>query len=267
MKEAKDILSEILSERTAVNPHYSLRAFARDLGVSPQQLSNVINGRRGLGPVMAEKVVQRLGLDKGQKDLFLESLRAKFSKSKIQRKISKTKIKSIESSASTRDLEMDLFKIISNWHHLTLVELIKITKPKNHTIPCFSQRLGIPESEVKFSLERLERLGLISKSAKGWKANQDTVIADKEISTESIRNFHRQVLEKAIHALSFQTSEERYGSSSTIAIKVKDLARARKMIQQFRLEFDEALSNEKEGDEVYGLSLQFFKLTNPVSGD
>lgn len=267
MREAKDILSEILSERVAANPSYSLRAFARDLGVSPQQLSNVMNGHRGLGPEMAQKVIQKLGLEKSQKDLFLESLRAKFSKSKIQRKISKTKIKSMEAITSTKNLEMDLFKIISNWHHFTLVELIKITKTKDHTLAWFSKRLGVPETEVKYSLERLERLGLISKGPKGWRANQDVVIADKEISTESVRNFHRQVLEKAMMALSFQTSEERYGSSSTMPIKVKDLVRAREMIQKFRIEFDEALSDPHGGEEVYALSFQFFKLTNTVIGD
>lgn len=267
MKEAKDILSEILSERTTANPRYSLRAFARDLGISPQQLSNVMNGRRGLGREMALKVTSRLGLSSSQKDLFLESLRAKFSKSKIQRKIAKTKMKSIEASSSTKNLEMDLFKIISNWHHLTLIELIKITRPKDQTLSWFSKRLGISEAEVKYSLERLERLELISRSKKGWSANQDVVIADKEISVESVRNFHRQVLEKAILALSFQNSEERYGSSSTLPIKVKDLPKAREMIQKFRLEFDETLSDPNQGDEVYALSFQFFKLTNTIAGD
>ncbi len=264
MKEAKHILAEILSERSTANPSYSLRAFARDLQVSPQQLSNVMNGHRGLGPVMAEKVVQRLGLDRNQKDLFLESLKAKFSKSKIQRKISKSKMKSIETLTTTKNLEMDLFKIISNWHHLTLVELIKITKTKSHTLSWFSKRLGIPEQEVKFSLERLERLNLITKVSKGWQAIQDVVIADKDISTDSVKNFHKQVLEKAMTALSFQNINERYGSSSTIPIKVKDLDLAKKMIQKFRIDFDEALSDTEDGEEVYGLSFQFFKLTNSI---
>lgn len=89
-------------------------------------------------------------------------------------------------------------------------------------------------------------------------------MADKEISTESVRNFHKQVLERAIQALAFQNSNERYGSSSTIPMRVKDLDVAKKMIQKFRLEFDEALSDDQNGEEVYGLSLQFFKLTNSI---
>jgi uncharacterized protein (TIGR02147 family) len=267
MKEAKDLLAEVLSERSAANPRYSLRAFARDLDVSPQQLSNVMNGRRGLGPELAEHVIQRLGLSGEERDFFLDSLRAKFSKSQLQRRIARTKINSIRASASTKDLELDLFKIISNWHHLALVELIKITPARRHTVSWFAKRLGVPESEIRFSLERLERLGLVSRTGKSWRANQDVVIADKGISTESVRNFHRQVLEKAIAALSFQTSAERYGSSSTVPVRVKDLDRAKSMIQKFRIDFDEALSAPDDGDEVYGLSFQFFKLTNTVSGD
>jgi uncharacterized protein (TIGR02147 family) len=267
MKEAKNILSEILSQRTATNASYSLRAFARDLGVSPQQLSNVINGRRGLGPSTAEKVVKRLGLDQTQKDFFLESLKAKFSKSKVQRVVSKSKLKSMMVDASTKNLEIEMFATISNWYHFTLLELIKISKNKKLTKSWFAKKLGIPESEVKLALGRLQRLELISKTESGWEVNQDVIIADRGISTEAIRNFHRQILEKAIGALAFQTHEERYGSSSTIPIKVKDLALAKEMIQKFRIDFDKAVTDSENGEEVYGLSLQFFRLTNQHTGD
>jgi uncharacterized protein (TIGR02147 family) len=227
------------------------------------QLSNVINGKRGLGPALAEKVAHRLSLPSHQKELFLESLKAKFSKSKIQRVVSQSKLHSLQNDGRSKSLELDLFKTISNWYHFTLLELIKITPIKNHSVSFFAKRLGIPSSEINLAFERLNRLELITKNKRGWEVNQDVVIADKGIPAESIRNFHRQVLEKAILALSFQNSEERYGSSSTIPIKIKDLPKAIKMIQNFRLELDRTLSDPKEGDEVFALSLQFFKLTNP----
>ncbi len=265
MKNAQHILSEILSERQAVNPAYSLRAFARDLGVSPQQLSNVMNGRRGLGPALAQEVVNQLDLDQNQKEWFLESLKAQFSRSKVQRVVSKSKLTSLKSTAATKNLELDLFKTISNWYHFTLIELIKLSKNKSRKIQWFSEKLGIPENEVNLALGRLQRLELISKTEMGWKVNQDVVIADKGMSTESIKNFHRQILEKAIQALAFQNSEERYGSSSSIPIKVKNVALAKKMLQKFRLEFDKAVTDPENGEEVYGLSLQFFRLTNPIN--
>ena len=229
MNDAVNILKETLSERQSVNAAYSLRAFARDLNLSPQQLSNVMKGYRGLGLASAERVAQALNLVEHQKLLFVESFRANFSNSKTQRAIAKAKLAEVKTTNETKSLQLDLFKAISGWHHMALIELIKIGKGKSTA--WFSNKLGIPENEVSLSLKRLERLELISKTEKGWVVNQDTVIADQGIPSDAIKNYHRQILEKSIQALAFQGGNERYGSSSTMPIKVKSVDRAKKLIQ------------------------------------
>jgi len=261
MKNAPQILREILSERSATNPRYSLRAFARDLDISPQQLSNVMNGQRGFSLEAANKVINKLNLLPHQRILFIESLKAKFSKSKTQRTMAKAKLKSFQTSIQTKNLELDLFKTISNWYHFSLIELIRISKKAQLTINAFSKKLDIPETEITLALKRLERLNLISKESSYWVVNQDIVIADAGISTEAVKSFHKQIIEKSIQAMSFQTSEERYGSSSTLPIKVKDLERAKKLIKDFRLAFDQEMTDAEDADEIYGLSIQFFRLT------
>jgi len=270
MKNARTILAETLSERTAVNPHYSLRAFARDLEISPQQLSNVINGRRGISPAASEKIAARLELTPHQKEVFCESLKAEFSVSKSQKIVAQAKLASLAKESTTKTLELDLFKAISNWHHMALIELIKISGKKlspnqSQRLNWLSQKLGVPENEVKLALRRLERLELVRKTPTGYAVNQDTVISDQGLSPESIRNYHRQILEKSLAALAFQTSDERYGSSSTLPVKVKNLARAKKLIQKFRVEFAKEISDHEDGEEIYALSLQFFRLTQPTT--
>jgi uncharacterized protein (TIGR02147 family) len=261
MKDARGLLNEILSERIASNARYSLRAFARDLEVSPQQLSNVMTGRRGLSAELAEKITAKLNLDAYEKSLFIESMKANFSRSKVQRSIARGKLQSLQAQSEIKNLEMDLFKAVSNWYHFALIELIKLASKKKNKVKWFAAKLGISENEALLALSRLERLELITKTENGWTHNQDVVIADRGIPTESVRNYHRQILEKATQALAFQTQEERYGSSSTIPIKVKSLPRAKKLIQDFRLAFDQEISDTENGEEVYGLSLQFFRLT------
>lgn len=266
MKEARDILREALSERSARNPSYSLRAFARDLGVSPQQLSNVINGRRGMGSELAERVAESLDLDAREKTQFTESLRARFSRSRSERAVALARIQGLQSQGRVKSLELDLFKAVSGWHHFALIELVKLSlHKKKRGTAWFAQKLGISEAETDRALGRLERLELISKTKTGWIANQDIVVADRGVPTESIRNFHRQLLEAASQALVFQTQEERYGSSSTLPVRVRSLERARKLIQEFRLKFDQEISDPEGGEEVYGLSLQFFRLTRPTT--
>ncbi len=263
MKNASEILSETLNERKAVNPAYSLRSFARDLGITPGQLSHVIQGYRGLGPKTAELVCKQLGLDAQTKEYFTESLKAKFSPSKTQRTISQAKLGELSSSQhlTTRNLEIDLFKTIAQWHHFTLLELIKISAKRKNLIPWFSAKLGISENEVRVSLDRLERLELISKTTTGYEANQDSIIAEQGVPAEAVRRFHQQILEKAVVALAFQTKEERYGISASMPIKVKNLPRAKKLLQKFRTDFAKEVSDHQDGEEIYGLSLQFFRLT------
>ena len=62
MQEAREILSDALNERISINPGYSLRAFARDLGISPQLLSNVINGKRGMSADLATRIAGKINL-------------------------------------------------------------------------------------------------------------------------------------------------------------------------------------------------------------
>jgi uncharacterized protein (TIGR02147 family) len=202
MNDAVNILKETLSERQTANAAYSLRAFARDLALSPQQLSNVMKGYRGLGLASAERVARALRLDEHQKILFVESFRANFSNSKTQRAIAKSKLASIKNTNETKSLQLDLFKAISGWHHMAMIELIKVSKGKSTV--WFATKLGIPENEASLSLRRLERLELISKVERGWIVNQDTVIADQGIPSDAIKNYHRQIWKNLFKRLLFK---------------------------------------------------------------
>lgn len=263
MKDASQILNEILSERKASNPSYSLRAFARDLGLSAPQLSNVMNGHRGLSPEAAETISSILSLDVRQKEIFTTSLKAKFSTRKAERVVAKAKLEDLNHESETKYLDLDLFKVISNWHHFALVELIKIARNQKNQIQWFTTKLEIPENEVRLALGRLERLQLIEKTTKGYRVSQETVIADQGLPTDAVRKFHRQLLEKSVQALAFQGPEARYGYSGIMPIKVKSVARAKKIIQKFRFDFAKEISDHEGGEEIYGLCLQFFRLTKP----
>lgn len=266
MKSPRELLQEALSERMASNPSYSMRAFARDIALSSQQLSNVLSGQRGISSEMAEKISKRLSMSSQQKDLFCWGAIAHHSRSPSQRAVAKAKLEHLSQSAlQTAYFDLDILKTISNWYHFAILELIKIKRPANQkTINCityFSSSLGIPETETELALARLERLGLISKSGKNWKLNQDVAVIDQGIPSEGVKTFHRQILEKATRALAFQNQEERYGYSWMMPVKVKNIHRAKKLIRKFKDEFSKELAEQHEGEEIYGVSVQYFKMS------
>lgn len=68
----RSLLKEAFSKRCASRPQYSLRAFARDVQLSPSFLSRIFNGKRELTTARAEVVAGLLGWEGEQKDLFVK---------------------------------------------------------------------------------------------------------------------------------------------------------------------------------------------------
>jgi transcriptional regulator with XRE-family HTH domain len=65
-KTAADYLISIFNERKDKNPRYSLRAFARSLGVSSGQLSEILSGKRPLSHKLARRVSIALALTENE---------------------------------------------------------------------------------------------------------------------------------------------------------------------------------------------------------
>lgn len=77
---AADYLISIFNERKDKNPRYSLRAFARSLGVSSGQLSEILSGKRPLSHKLARRISIALALteDESQKLIQLVSQQSQF---------------------------------------------------------------------------------------------------------------------------------------------------------------------------------------------
>ncbi|MGZ3744054.1 MAG: hypothetical protein ACXWRE_12165 [Pseudobdellovibrionaceae bacterium] len=80
LKTAADYLISIFNERKEKNPRYSLRAFARSLGVSSGQLSEILSEKRPLSHKLARRisVALALPLPESQKLIYLVSQQTQF---------------------------------------------------------------------------------------------------------------------------------------------------------------------------------------------
>ncbi len=55
-------LDEVLEKRKLKNPKYSARALARDIGIDPGDLTNILNGKKRITTKIAYKIGLHLGL-------------------------------------------------------------------------------------------------------------------------------------------------------------------------------------------------------------
>src|SRR4051812_8640701 len=69
----RETLANELLSRQLRNERYSLRAFARSLGLSPSKLSDIMKGKQGLSLATAREIVTKLDLSVDEARAFCDS--------------------------------------------------------------------------------------------------------------------------------------------------------------------------------------------------
>lgn len=263
-EDYRKYLREAFEKRVARNPSYSQRAFARDLGLAISTLTELMKGKYGLSAARALDVGQRLSLSEAQCRHFADLLTMKFARSDSAKKKAKSAVHK-RLSVLAQEIQDDAFLTISEWHHLAILELLEIENYSYTSTAQLSARLGIATDEVQISLERLERLELITeKDGRLLPTGDFTSVGDGRAS-EAVRRFHSQILEKAQKALEAHTVDEREVSSTVFSISRKDLPAAKKYLQNFRRDFATRFAKSNSLDDVFCLSIQLFSLLEKES--
>jgi uncharacterized protein (TIGR02147 family) len=253
----REIIQSEFARRSLTHRTYSLRAFARDIGVAPARLSEVLNGKKGLSRDAAAKIAPRIGLKESETAIFCDMVESQHARAKITRDSAKSRLGVVEATVHT--IQLDAFQLISEWHHFAILQLIE-TKDFKNSYGWISERLGISQAQAKAATERLKRMGLVVEKAGKLRTLKDFV-ATPDVPSAAIRENHKQIRAKALQALESQTIDERDFSSVQMPIDTKDIVKAKKRIREFRRKFCSEFSAAKNKDAVYCLTLDFFNLT------
>lgn len=255
-----EFLQKSFAERTERNRSYSLRSFARDLDVSPGQLSLWLNGKKGASAKTAQMVAKKLGLNNEETDALILLVEAESSRSEVRRKIAQKKILEKTHANKAQNLSLDLFQAISEWQHYAILELASLPGFKADSA-WISARLDISKIEAEVSLARLKKLDLIVETNKGFAPAHEVSISPSGIPSGAIRKHHHQILQKADHALEFIPLEERDFASTTLTFDIAEIEEAREMLKDFRRSFANRFGTKKtKGRRVFALGSYFFPI-------
>lgn len=237
------------TSRSQKNPQYSLRSFAKFLGVSHTLLSLVMSGKRSPSKKLILKISDKLILDPEQKRNLLRETQLE--------QLKKTKKTNID--LNQNKISLDTFALISEWQHYAILSLLEIADTEL-TPEFIAKRLNISELVARISLKRLFDLNLIEKNQKTgrWQQSSQPIVVENTESTSYTRKFQKQLLEKAIESLESDPIEKRDVSSITFAFDPAHIPYALKRIRQFRRELTEELESFGNPQEVYNLTVQIF---------
>lgn len=246
--------------RKAKNTQYSLRAFARDLDLAPPKLSEILRGKCGLSESSAEKIAPKLGLSAEETKIFIALVSASHARNPIVRDKAQRFVQKFQDEKRFNEITLESFKIISDWHHLAILELTELEDFKSD-ISWIAKRLNISNATAETALDRLFEFGLLVKDKNScWKQTQENLKTTSGIPSSEIRKYHRQILNKAEESLLSVPIEMRDFSSMTLPICEDEIAFVQEAIKTFRRDLALKLSKNKKKQRVYNLAIQFFPL-------
>jgi uncharacterized protein (TIGR02147 family) len=256
-----EIIQHHFNNRLKRNPlGYSMRAFARDLEMSPATLSLILQKKAGLSQKKAEVVSKKLQLSGDDEGFFHDLVQSNCAKSKIERQIASAKLFRYETSYNS--VETDIFYVIKDWFHLAIMELtlIKGFEPEATWI---AKRLNITEEEAESGLERLIRLEILEMTNGKLRPANDYLIVLSKVPSEAAKHFQTQVLQKIMRSFDEVERSSRDIASVMIRMRASEMESVVKTLKETRRDIASRVQSGDDQDSVFCLTTSFFRLDTP----
>lgn len=239
----RNLLLTELSNRRNRNKLYSLRAYARDLGIGIGSLSEVLSEKRDFSKANLVKILRSFNITQEQKEILLNRSKPHDS-----------------TSAEMHQLLLeDQFKLISDWYYLAILNLAKLKT--NRAQPAWiSKRLNIELYLCIEAVERLKRLQLLKIENNRLIRTSLPLTTSHDLPSMAIRKHHSQNLHLAQASLHRDPVHLREFGSVTMTVNVKNLPKVKNLLLKMRKKAADLLE-DSSATEVYTLSFQLFPLT------
>ena len=221
-------------------------------------MSRILSGKQPLSLKAAKKITAQLDLSPLERQRFLMS-----AVEVRHRKEAEAGFEPILSSLAVREMDLDVFRVISELYHFALIELTE-TEDFDGAPATIAKRLGISSLQASLGLERLLRLGLLKKDGHVYRRTAAHFsVKDKTATGPALIRQQKDILERAALSLEQFPLEKRVNNAITMAIDPDKLEYARELIIDFSRALCQTLEKGKR-KRVFQLSVNLFPLETEV---
>lgn len=254
MSSKKYHVSKLNSEfklKSSRNSSYSIRSFARDLGIDSSSLSSILNGKRKIPKGKIESIAAKVCSSDADIKSFIKSAR--------QDHVTLKTIKGKDGSEARHQVTEKEFANISDIHTYTLLSMLEMEDFK-YDIAWIAKKLKLDASSVKQKIKSLAEVGLIKEEEGTLIRTKKRTTTTDEIVSKYIIKHHVDSLELAKNKVLELEPSERYFSTLTIPCDPEALHHIKKLIMEFE-EKIEAYVRPLAKRDVFKLSIQFYQAT------
>lgn len=250
MKDVQRFVCEIFQEKKVRNKSYSLRAFARDWGIQPGRVSEIMSGKRHLTYKMANLLAQNIKLS--QKKLDELSLLIRGQKGLKQSDLPIKKI-----------IDFEKFKHVNTWRHYALMALIEAYPNVDVTIAgrsFFSEKLDVSLDFLDEMIKSLVSIGMLTVENNKYILSSFSTTTEQDKKNSSGQAFHRELTLYHLRVMSEVDLGLREVQSLIYTMNSTQIKSAKKKIRSFLTDIEKMGAKSKDLD-VFGISIFLSPLT------
>jgi uncharacterized protein (TIGR02147 family) len=262
--EPSQFLKDHLAEKKKLNSSFSLRSWAKLLGMkSHGPLHAILNQQRGIPKKLVPSLIQSLKLSKKDAKYFEALVDFQRSKTLEEKDFHREKLESLSPTPLREVNDLEAYKYITDPVQIILAEMTQLKNFKND--PAWIKkhfRINLNLRDIEIIIERLLKLGVVQEHGTKLLKRVEHIYTKFEVLSDTIQDYHKVCSEMAITEISKQDILEREFNAVAFNIKMKDLPKIKESMREFINQLvEEYEAPPHKGDETYQLNLQFFSLT------
>lgn len=254
----REILLKEYEKRKTKNPRYSLRAYAKYLGMTASRLSEIFSHKRGMSPDLAHRIIDKLDFAEFEKSLFLDLVESEEARSPIDRQLAVERVKSKIKKYS--EIDLDTYQVIAEWYHYAVLDYLKLENCSQDPA-VIARHLNVSPEKIVNALERLVKLNFLHNVDGKYSVVEQRLSTPTEIPSEAIKLHHTGILDKSKEALRHQSVENRFFQTVIIPITKEDIPMMKQMYTEFQEKLSAQLTTSPRKNAVYAIHFNFFELT------
>lgn len=242
-----EMMIKHLEETQTRNPAFSLRAFAKKIGVSHSTLSSLLNFKRPISPTQTERIALGLGLSPMEIDAL--------------KKFYFVEHDHFESENETKIFMIKNPEFFSKWFVRAIFELSKTENYKSDK-NWIAFTLGISNKDVDEAIEVLCSENLAEKENDTFKIKPDLYEFKLKASKNFSKEFNKTIAKKVLTAIETDSMREDETFNQVLAVSETDLQYIKKMILRLQNKVSKfTTDNHSIKQKVYFISVNLNELT------
>lgn len=267
-QDFRSFLKDYYNTRRQKDRKFSIRFFARRAGLRSQNyLKVVMDGRRSLTSRNVPKFVKGLGLEPSEAEYFETLVNYNQARDLIERREYFNKLGFLHKKRRVpKILSGKQMAIFNHWRHLVIYEMA-CQENFNPDPKVISKKLGgrFSVEQIQESLDIILGSGILTENEHGKLVPVAPQLASPDqLTNEQLRSIHKSFVSLGIEALESKNQESKEMRTLTIGLTKEQVGIVREKISEFMRELNSVFTTN-QGQDIYQINLQFFRLTKSES--